>query len=274
MMVTSRQHATHFSFKRKMSTLCEYEPGGSTMKSKFVIDIDKIRQSAEQRITEATSDTSRERMHTLLELLNHSLATELLCVARYKSHYYKAMNLGEHVLAKEFLEHAREEQKHADMLAVRIDQLGGEPDFNPENITKRSHSKYLDCKDIASMVRENLLAEHIAVLVYKEIINYIADRDSTTRRMLENILANEEEHIDDLMNFYNRFNLDKDNSEIINLLKEKAQDVGLEMVACEENMALNDADDNPGDKLSSIINKLNRLDTSHHYSSRDFIEKA
>ena len=122
------------------------------------------------------------------------------------------------------------------------------------------------------MIREKLVAENIAVSVYKEIINYLSDRDPTTRRVIEKILAVEEEHTDDLYSFYHKYNL-KEDHETIEALKQKAQDVGLELVAADENMT-GQHDDNSGAKLSNIINKLNRVDTRHHYSSKDFIEKA
>ncbi len=243
------------------------------MKSEFILDVQSIRQSAEQRVTQATKEDCRERLSTTLELLNHSLATELLCVARYKSHYYKAMSLGEHVLAEEFLEHANEEQMHADMLAVRIDQLGGSPDFNPAHITQHAHSRYVECDDAESMIKENLVAEYVAVDVYKKIIHFIADDDPTTRRIIEEILSVEETHADDLLSLYRKCNSKQTIENTIRQLKEKAQDVGLEMVASDENM-VGRADDNPGDQLSYLINKLNSIDKDHHYTSEDFIDKA
>lgn len=244
------------------------------MKNNFTIDLEKIRESAKKHASEVTtSNVPHEKVNTLIELLNHSLATELLCVARYKSHYYKAMSLGEQVLANEFLEHASEEQKHVDMLASRIDQLGGEPDFNPENITQRSHSQYVECEDAASMIRENLVAEYIAVSVYKQIIDNATQEDPTTRRVLEKILAVEEEHTDDLAALSNKFNSNKNTKYEIERLKKHGQDLGQEMVASEEGMT-KPREDNPGDELARTINKLNSLDNEYHYSSKDFVEKA
>ena len=134
----------------------------------------------------------------IIKLLNDSLATELVCILRYKRHHFTATGLESPAIANEFLVHANEEQAHADRLAARIVQLGGEPDFNPETLTARSHAEYKEGKDLRDMVRENLIAERIAIDSYREMINYIGDRDTTTKRILEHVLAQEEEHADDM----------------------------------------------------------------------------
>jgi bacterioferritin len=134
----------------------------------------------------------------VVSLLNDALATELVCVLRYKRHYFMASGIDAEAVAKEFLEHANEEQTHADALAARIVQLGGEPDFSPDKLASRSHSEYVAGDSLYEMMREDLIAERIAIDTYGQIIRYIGDDDPTTRRLLEDILANEEEHADDL----------------------------------------------------------------------------
>ena len=135
---------------------------------------------------------------TVLRLLNEALATEIVCVLRYKRHYFMATGIHATSVAAEFTEHAVEEQQHADMLAARITQLGGSPDFNPEGLLSRSHSEYIEGKDLMEMIREDLVAERIAIESYTEMIRYFGDDDPTSRRMLEEILAKEEEHAEDL----------------------------------------------------------------------------
>ena len=134
----------------------------------------------------------------IIRLLNESLATELVCVLRYKRHYFMASGLKAAVAADEFLEHATQEAEHADKLAERIVQLGGEPEFNPDLLSKNSHAQYVAGKDLKEMVYEDLVAERIAVDSYREIIQYSGDKDPTTRRIFEDILAQEEEHADDM----------------------------------------------------------------------------
>ncbi|MBO0494786.1 ferritin-like domain-containing protein [Pseudomonas sp. Marseille-Q1929] len=134
----------------------------------------------------------------IIRLLNESLATELVCVLRYKRHYFMASGLKASVAADEFLEHATQEAEHADKLAERIVQLGGEPEFNPDLLSKNSHAQYVAGKNLKEMVYEDLVAERIAVDSYREIIQYIGDKDPTTRRIFEDILAQEEEHADDM----------------------------------------------------------------------------
>lgn len=134
----------------------------------------------------------------IVKLLNDALATELVCVLRYKRHYFTAQGLNSPRIAEEFLEHANEESAHADKLAERIVQLGGEPDFNPDALTRRSHAEYDASLDLKAMVRANLVAERVAVESYRQMIQLIGDKDPTTRRILEAVLADEEEHADEL----------------------------------------------------------------------------
>ena len=134
----------------------------------------------------------------VIKMLNDALATEIVCMLRYKRHYFMATGVHAEAVAAEFLEHANQEVEHADAIAKRIVQLGGEPDFSPDTLVKRSHAEYVPGKSLMDMVKEDLIAERIAIDSYKEMIAAIGEDDSTTRRMLEWILAVEEEHADDL----------------------------------------------------------------------------
>jgi bacterioferritin len=134
----------------------------------------------------------------VIKLLNDSLATELVCVLRYKRHHYTAHGLASPKIAEEFLVHANEEAAHADRLAQRIVQLGGEPDFSPDSLTQRSHADYNDATDLRAMIKANLIAERVAIEAYSQLIALIGDKDSTTRRLLEDILSDEQEHADEL----------------------------------------------------------------------------
>ena len=134
----------------------------------------------------------------IIKLLNDSLATELVCVLRYKRHHFTAQGLASPKIADEFLVHANEEAAHADRLAKRIVQLGGKPDFSPDSLTRRSHAAYDDSTDLKEMIRANLIAERVAIETYSQVIALIGDKDSTTRRLLEDILSEEQEHADEL----------------------------------------------------------------------------
>jgi bacterioferritin len=162
-------------------------------------DVKTLREAARRHIEEGavTERYSADRAK-VLELLNEALATELVCVLRYRHDYFMARGLASKAAADEFMEHATEELQHADQIAERIVQLGGEPRFNPNELTERSHSEYRVGKTLQEAIKENLVAERIAIDSYREMIQYIGDSDPTTRRMLEEILATEEEHADDL----------------------------------------------------------------------------
>ncbi len=167
-------------------------------------DVNTLRQRARINVENGavTEGYSADR-ETVLRLLNESLATELVCVLRYKRHYYMATGLKASVAAAEFLEHAQQEAEHADQLAERIVQLGGEPEFNPDLLSKNSHAQYVAGNTLKEMVYEDLVAERIAIDSYREIIQYIGEDDPTTRRIFENILAQEEEHADDMADILN-----------------------------------------------------------------------
>lgn len=134
----------------------------------------------------------------IVQLLNDSLATELVCVLRYRRHHFTAAGLSSAKIAEEFLVHANEEQAHADRLAQRIVQLGGEPDFAPDSLSQRSHAAYDDSLDLKAMIKANLVAERVAIEAYSQIISLIGDKDSTTRRLLEDILSDEQQHAEEL----------------------------------------------------------------------------
>lgn len=165
----------------------------------FLTDIETIRRRAREHIEQGavTAGYSADR-ETVIKLLNEALATEIVCVLRYKYHYYMASGIHAKSVAAEFREHAGEEQEHADRIAERITQLDGTPNFSPEGLLSRSHSEYVEGRDLIEMIKEDLVAERIAIDSYREIIQYLGNDDPTTRRMLEEILAVEEEHAEDL----------------------------------------------------------------------------
>jgi bacterioferritin len=166
----------------------------------FLTDVKTLRANARKNMSKGpVTNAYGADVKRVIEVLNQALATELVCVLRYKRHYFMADGLNAQAAAAEFLEHATEESAHADKIAARIQQLGGEPDFNPETLTGRSHSEYDSSSQLKAMIREDLVAERIAVSAYTEIIQWLGDGDLTTRRMLEEILANEEEHAEDML---------------------------------------------------------------------------
>jgi bacterioferritin len=168
-------------------------------KNSFLTDISEIRRRARQHIEDgAVTGSYKGDRKTVLRVLNDALATEIVCVLRYKRHHYMARGIHSQAVAEEFLEHAAEEQEHADRIAERITQLDGAPNFNPEGLLARSHSEYVEGDSLVDMIKEDLVAERIAVESYSEIIRYLADNDPTSRRMMEEILAKEEEHAEDM----------------------------------------------------------------------------
>jgi bacterioferritin len=165
----------------------------------FLTDVQELRARARRHIEQgAVTEGYRPDRDTVVRILNEALATEIVCVLRYKRHYFMAAGIHAKAVADEFLEHANEEQGHADEIAQRITQLGGEPNFDPQGLTTRSHSEYVEGTTLLDMIREDLVAERVAIESYTEMIRYLADDDPTTRRMLEGILATEEEHAEDM----------------------------------------------------------------------------
>jgi bacterioferritin len=173
--------------------------GKAAVEQPFLTDIQTLRERARKHIEDGaiTAGYKADR-ETVIKLLNEALATELVCILRYKRHHFMATGINADTVAAEFLVHANEEQQHADQIAARIVQLKGEPDFNPDGLTSRSHAEYVEGGNLIDMIKEDLVAERIAIDSYGEMIRYIGDKDVTTRRMLEGILAMEEEHADDL----------------------------------------------------------------------------
>src|SRR5215470_2685292 len=175
-------------------------------KTSFLIDVKTLRERARQHIAEGsvTAGYGADR-DVVLKLLNDALATELVCVLRYRRHYFMARGIHSQSVAQEFLEHSNDEQSHADQIAERIVQLGGAPDFSPDGLSSRSHAEYVEGGSLTSMIREDLVAERIAIDSYREIVQYLGERDPTSRRMMEEILAKEEEHADDLADLLGAF---------------------------------------------------------------------
>lgn len=167
----------------------------------FLTDIKTLRERARQHIENgAVTEGYRADRETVIKLLNEALATEIVCTLRYRRHYFMASGINAESVAAEFLQHANEEQGHADQIARRIVQLQGEPNFNPDGLLSRSHAEYVEGTTLIDMIKEDLVAERIAIDSYREMITYFGDKDVTTRRMMEEILAVEEEHADDLVN--------------------------------------------------------------------------
>ncbi|HVV30638.1 MAG TPA: ferritin-like domain-containing protein [Mycobacteriales bacterium] len=175
--------------------------------SDFLTDVKTLRERARQNIEKGPiTDSYGADLDRVIRVCNEALATELVCVLRYKRHYYTATGLNAGPVAAEFLQHANEEQQHSDQIALRITQLGGDPDFNPDTLTARSHAEYAASEDLLEMVREDLVAERIAIESYSEIIAWLGTGDPTTRRMFESILEVEEEHANDLLEFLQGMN--------------------------------------------------------------------
>ena len=165
----------------------------------FLTDVKTLRERARKHIEEgALTEGYGANRDNVVKILNEALATEIVCTLRYKSHYFRADGINANVAAQEFLEHADQEQQHADWLAERIVQLGGKPNFSPEGLLTRSHAEFVEGETLRDMVVEDLVAERIAIDSYREIARYLGDQDPTSRRIIEEILAQEEEHADDM----------------------------------------------------------------------------
>jgi bacterioferritin len=169
------------------------------MADPFKTDLETIRRRARQRMEDgAVTGAYLADRARVIEVLNEVLATEIVCVLRYKNHYFMASGINAQPVAQEFLQHANEEQQHADLVAQRITQLGGNPNFNPEGLTTRAHAQYVEAATLERMIREDLVAERVAIETYAEIIRWLGTDDPTTRRLMEDLLKVEEEHADDL----------------------------------------------------------------------------
>ena len=169
------------------------------MANEFLSDIKTLRERARKHIENgAVTEGYKADRENVVRLLNEALATEIVCVLRYKRHYFMAQGIHSQAVAAEFQEHAAEEQGHADQIAERIVQLRGEPNFNPEGLTTRSHAEYVEGGSLVDMIKEDLVAERIAIDSYSEMARYFGEKDPTSRRMIEGILAMEEQHAEDL----------------------------------------------------------------------------
>jgi len=189
------------SNRQPNKAVCEPTSAGS---STFKANIGEMRQRARQNIEAGAVTADYEaNPKEIITMLNEALATELVCVMRYRRHHFMAKGMNSESVAAEFLKHSNEELGHADKIAQRITQLGGEPDLNPATLTARSHAEYVPGKDLKDMIKENLVAERVAIESYRAMIEYICTKDPTTRRVLEEILAVEEEHADDMANLLN-----------------------------------------------------------------------
>lgn len=177
------------------------QPGTQAVPDKpFLTDVKTLRERARQHIQDgAVTEGYKTDRETAVKILNEALATEIVCVLRYRRHYFMATGIHAESVAAEFLQHSNEEQAHADQIAARIVQLNGEPDFNPQGLLTKSHAEYVEGETLIDMIKEDLVAERIAIDSYREMINYFGNDDPTSRRMLEGILAMEEEHADDLV---------------------------------------------------------------------------
>ncbi len=174
----------------------------------FTSDIQAIRERARRHIEEgAVTPSYGADKEVVIRLLNEALATEIVCTLRYRRHYYTARGLTSGSVAQEFMEHAVEEQEHADRIAERIVQLGGDPDFSPEGLATRSHAEYVEGDSLPEMIKEDLIAERIAIESYRDIVQFLGDRDPTTRRLMEEVLAKEEEHAEDLVSLIQELQL-------------------------------------------------------------------
>jgi bacterioferritin len=173
--------------------------------SDFVTDVQALRQRAREHMENGpVTGGYKADLARVIEVLNEALATEIVCVLRYKRHYYAAVGINAEGVRAEFLQHAAEEQQHADLISERITQLGGDPDLNPEGMLTRSHSEYVEGSTLQEMIKEDLVAERIAIESYSEMIRFFGDGDPTSRRLMEEILAKEEEHANDLSDLLKR----------------------------------------------------------------------
>jgi bacterioferritin len=165
----------------------------------FLTDVNEIRKRAREHIEEGAVTTGYQAdRDTVVKLLNDALATEIVCTLRYRRHYFMAKGINSTSVAAEFREHADQELEHADLLAERIVQLGGEPNFSPDGLLTRSHAEYVEGTSLVDMIKEDLVAERVAIDSYREIVQYLGEKDPTSRRVMETILAQEEEHADDM----------------------------------------------------------------------------
>ena len=165
----------------------------------FTADMKEIRRKARQHLTEgAVTPNYKGKIEDSIAILNQAVATEIVCILRYKFHAVCATGLASEAVKEEFAQHAREEEQHLDLLTERINQLGGKPDLNPDGVASRASSEYVEGDNLVEMIKEDLVAERVAIETYRDMVRYFADKDPTTRVLLERILAQEEEHATDM----------------------------------------------------------------------------
>jgi len=168
-------------------------------KGNFVADLKEIRRRAREHLSEgAVTQNYKGNVADSIDLLNHAVATEIVCILRYKYHAVCATGLASEAVKEEFAQHAQEEEQHLDLLAERINQLGGKPNMNPDGVGSRAASEYVEGENLVDMIKENLVAERVAIETYRDMVRYFSDKDPTTRVILERILAQEEEHANDM----------------------------------------------------------------------------
>jgi bacterioferritin len=195
---------------RNVSAKVTAVPAPAPARGSFLSDVTELRKRARREIEDgAVTPGYKGDLDAILRILNVALATEIVCVLRYKRHYFMADGIHADPVKEEFLEHANEEQAHADAIAERICQLGGEPDLDPSRLLGKSHTEYQEGDSLAEMIREDLVAERIAIESYKEMIAFVGENDSTTRRLFEWILGQEEEHANDLADLLKSFDGEK-----------------------------------------------------------------
>jgi bacterioferritin len=171
----------------------------------FLTDVKELRRRAREHMEEgAVTPGYKLDRETVVKVLNEALATEIVCTLRYRHHYFMARGINSESVKAEFLQHANEEQLHADQIAERITQLGGNPNFNPDGMLTRSHSEYVEKDSLVDMIKENLVAERVAIESYSEMIRFFGENDPTSRRLLEEVLAKEEEHANDMVDLLER----------------------------------------------------------------------
>jgi bacterioferritin len=173
--------------------------------NEFVADVKMLRERARQNMLKgAVTENYKANRDQVIQVLNDVLATEIVCTLCYMRHYYMATGINSEAVKAEFQQHAKDEQQHADWVATRIVQLNGRPNFNPEGLSSRSHSEYVEGNDLLSMIREDLVAERIAVESYAEIIRWLGNNDPTSRKIMEDILKTEEDHAEDMKSLLER----------------------------------------------------------------------
>ena len=165
----------------------------------FLRDVKEIRRRARQDLAEgAVTQNYKGKVEHSIAILNHAVATEIVCILRYKFHAVCAAGLASEAVKEEFAQHAKEEEEHLDLLTERINQLGGKPNLNPEGVTSRAASEYVEGDNLVEMIKEDLVAERVAIETYREMVRYFGDNDPTTRVLMERILTQEEEHANDM----------------------------------------------------------------------------